>query len=113
MVELRVFSCTNLNSVKHSRWYNQETVKSKLYEAAMYDLNIVSRAELPPAAKTTTQLPDLATSIRSLIGTASTIKQLASRIMSTFYFSVYHHLRDAYHDSNISGAERHVRGISV
>ena len=61
----------------------RKTVKRKLYEAAMNDLNIVSHEELPPAAKMRTYLLDLAASIRSLVGTASTIRELASRIMAT------------------------------
>ena len=92
----------------------RKTVKSKLYEAAMSDLKILTHDELPPAAKMRTYLLDLAAAIRSLVGTPSTRRELASRIMSTvpYQYTTIIIVCDTYHDNSIKGAERQTRGIS-
>ena len=92
----------------------RKTIKSKLYEAAMLDLKIVSHDELPSAAKMKTYLLDLAASIRSLVGIASTIRELASLIMSTVpaqYTSIFI-VCDTYQEDSIKGGGRQARGVS-
>ena len=92
----------------------RKTVKSKLFEAAMHDLQVVSQDELPPTAKLKTYLLDLAASIRSLVGTAGTIRELASRIMATVpsqYTNIFI-VCDSYQDNSIKGGERQARGES-
>ena len=92
----------------------RKTMKSKLYEAVMLHLKIVSHDELPSTAKMRTYLLDLAASIRSLVGIASMIRELASRIMSTVpaqYTSIFI-VCDTYQENSIKGGERQARGVS-
>ena len=56
----------------------RKTVKSKLYDATMRDLKIVSHEQLPTAGKMKTYILDLVAAIHSLVGTASTVKELSS-----------------------------------
>ena len=89
-----------------------KTVKSKLYDAAMLDLKIVSHEQRPTAGKLKTYMLDLLAAIRSLIGTASTVRELSSRIISTVpsrYTAIFI-VCDTYRDNSIKAGECQVRG---
>ena len=92
----------------------RKTVKSKLYEAAMSDLSIVSPDELPPAEILNTYFLDLAAAIRSLVGPTSTIRQMATSILASIparYTQIFI-VCDTYKDNSIKGGERGKRGVS-
>ena len=92
----------------------RKTVKSKLYEAAMKDLTIIEPEELPPPAKLHTYLLDLAAAIRCLVGPMTTIRDMASKILSLIppqYRTVFI-IFDTYVENSIKGGERHARGVS-
>ena len=59
----------------------RKTVKSKLYLAAMSDLQVVTTDELPPPEKLNTYYLDLAAAIWSLVGPTSTIREMAKQIL--------------------------------
>ena len=56
----------------------RKTVKRKLYDATMLDLKTVSHEQLPTVGKMKTYMLDLVAAIRSLIGTASSVRGLSS-----------------------------------
>ena len=92
----------------------RKTVKSKLYDAAMLDLKIVSHEQLPTAGKLKTYMLDLVAAIRSLVGTASTVRERSSRIISTVpsrYTTIFI-VCDRYRDNSIKAGERQARGVS-
>ena len=92
----------------------RKTVKSKLFEAAMSDLDLVSEDAMPPPTRLYTYFLDLAAAIRSLVGTMNTIRDLASRIVAMVP-SQYRHVFiacDTYKDASIKGGERQARGVS-
>ena len=92
----------------------RKTVKSKLYDASMSDLNIVAHDALPPASTMTTYMMDLAAAVRSLVGTGSTIREMTSRLMATVpsqYTSIFI-VCDTYKNNSIKGGERQARGAS-
>ena len=61
----------------------RKTVKSKLYQAAMSYLQVVTTDELPPPEKLNTYYLDLAAAaIRSLVGPTSTIREMAQQILN-------------------------------
>ena len=57
---------------------------------------------------------DLAASIRNLVGTASTIRELAPRILATIpsQYTTIIIVCDTYKSNSIKGEERQVRGVS-
>lgn len=92
----------------------RKTVKSKLYDASKSDLSIVNHDALPPASTMRTYLIDLVAAIRSLVGTGSTIREMASRIMATVpsQYTTIFIVCDTYKDNSIKGGERQARGVS-
>jgi hypothetical protein len=92
----------------------RKTVKSKLYDASMSDLSVVNFDALPPASTMRTYLIDLASAIRSLVGTGSTIREMASRIIATVpsQYTTIFIVCDTYKDNSIKGGERQARGVS-
>ena len=93
----------------------RKTVKSKLYDASMSDLRVVHHDELPPASTMTTYLIDLVAAIRSLVGTGSTLSEMASRMMATIppQYSTIFIVCDTYKDNSIKGGAWKARGVSV
>lgn len=92
----------------------RKTVKSKLYEAAMGDLQIISADELPPAETLNTYFLDLAAAVRSLVGPVFTIREMATKLLSTIP-SRYRTIViacDTYKKNSIKGGERTKRGVS-
>ena len=92
----------------------RKTVKSKLFDAAMSDLEIVSGEAMPSTTRFYTYVLDLAATIRSLVGTMSTIRDLAHRILAMVP-SQYRHVYiacDTYKGISIKGGERQARGMS-
>ena len=91
-----------------------KTVKSKLYDASMSDLSVVIFDALPPASTMRTYLIDLAAAIRSLVGTGSTIREMASGIIATVpsQYTTIFIVCDTYKDNSIKGGERQARGVS-
>jgi hypothetical protein len=67
----------------------RKTVKRKLYDVSMSDISVVNIDALTMR----TYLIDLAAAIRSLVGTGSTIKEIASIYNNSHCsFSVHHYL---------------------
>ena len=92
----------------------RKTGKSKLFEAAMSDLDLVSEDTMPPPTRLYTYFLDLAAAIRSLVGAMNTIRDLASRILAMVpsqYRRVFIAC-DTYKDASIKGGERQARGVS-
>ena len=92
----------------------RKTAKSKLFDAAMSDLEIVSGEAMPSTTRLYTYVLDLAATIRSLVGTMSTIRDLAHRILAMVP-SQYRHVYiacDTYKGISIKGGERQARGMS-
>eukprot|EP00794_Sanderia_malayensis_P020967 gene20967-biopygen15473 len=92
----------------------RKTVKSKLFQAAMSDLILVSEGDLPPNTRLYTYFLDLAAAIRAVVGTVNTIRDLASRVLAMVpsrYTHVYI-VCDTYKDASIKGHEREARGVS-
>ena len=88
--------------------------KSKLFEAAMSDLDLVSEDTMPPPTRLYTYFLDLAAAIRSLVGTMNTIRDLASWILAMVpsqYRRVFIAC-DTYKNASIKGGERQARGVS-
>mgnify|MGYP001799619528 FL=1 len=56
-------------------------LKSKLFDAAMSDLLIVPKENLPGQHTLYTYFLDVAAAIRSIVGRPDTIKELAARIL--------------------------------
>ena len=93
----------------------RKTDKSKLYEAAMSDLEIVNVDALPTAEKLYTYYLDLAAVIRSLTGsTSTTIRDLAARILATVpsRYTTVVIVCDTYREGSIKAGERSKRGES-
>eukprot|EP00795_Rhopilema_esculentum_P010166 gene10166-biopygen12783 len=92
----------------------RKTVKSKLYEAAMSDLSIVSPDELPPTEILNTHYLDLAAAIQSLVGPTSTLRQMATNILASIpaRYTQIVIVCDTYKDNSIKGGERVKRGDS-
>ncbi len=92
----------------------RKTTKSKLYDAAMSDLTIISPDELPSAEKLNTYLLDLGAAIRSLVGLTSTIRQMAKRLLDTIpaRYTTVIIVCDTYKENSIKGGEKIKRGVS-
>ncbi len=92
----------------------RKTVKSKLFTAAMTDLRLVTKDNLPGPEKLNTYFLDVAASVRSIVGKPDTVRELAMRILDTVpsqYKSVYM-VCDTYEEDSIKGSERIARGTS-
>ena len=93
----------------------RKTVKSKLYLAAVSDLQVVTTDELVlPPGKLNTYYLDLAAAIRSLVGPTSTIREMAKQILDGIpvrYTTVFL-VCDTYRKNSIKAGERIKRGVS-
>ena len=61
----------------------RKTVKSKLYDAAMSDLEELTYDDLPDETDMNCYFLDLAAAVRTVVGNIGTIRDLAARVMTT------------------------------
>jgi hypothetical protein len=92
----------------------RKTVKSKLYQACMDDLTILSVDDLPRRELLKTYFMDLAAAIRSLVGHMNTIRDMAMEILKTIpkQYSKIFIVCDTYNEDSIKKGERVARGSS-
>ena len=93
---------------------NRKTCKSKLYEAAMYDLSIVEENKLPAKSVMNTYFLDLAACARTMLKDCITIRDLAWRIFNSInnQFETVYVVCDTYKEKSIKKAERRLRSSS-
>ena len=92
----------------------RKTVKSKLYDAAMSDLEELTYDDLPDETDMNCYFLDLAAAVRTVVGNIGTIRDLAARVMTTIpqqYVYIYIAC-DAYFENSIKNQERAARGVS-
>ena len=92
----------------------KKMVKSKLFTAAMNDLHVVTKDNLPVPDKLNTYFLDVAAAVRSIVGKPDTIRELAMRILDAVpsqYKTVYMAC-DTCEEDSIKGNERIARGTS-
>eukprot|EP00794_Sanderia_malayensis_P002237 gene2237-2552_t len=90
----------------------RKTVKSKLYSAAMSDLEELTYDDFSDVADKKYYFLDLAAAIRTIVGNAGTIRDLAAKVMATIpqqYVNVYVAC-DTYLENSIKSRERAARG---
>ena len=92
----------------------RQTVKSKLFKAAMSDLSVVTDEDLPGPDRLRTYFLDLAAAVRTIVGKPETVSELAERIlvMVPRQYKDTHIACDTYEENSIKGGERAVRGTS-
>eukprot|EP00112_Aurelia_sp_Birch-Aquarium-sp1_P017476 Seg4056.1 transcript_id=Seg4056.1/GoldUCD/mRNA.D3Y31 product="hypothetical protein" protein_id=Seg4056.1/GoldUCD/D3Y31 len=92
----------------------RKTLKSKLFTAAMNDLHVVTKDNLPGPDKLNTYFLDVAAAVRSIIGKPDTIRELAMRILDTVpsQWKTVYMACDTYEEDSIKGNERIARGTS-
>ena len=93
----------------------RKTVKSKLFLAAMSDLAILNFEDLPPAERMQIYFLDLAAAIRCIVEKVTTIRDLATKIMTTIpkQYKIIYLLCDTYKKNSIKGGERQARGVGA
>ena len=86
----------------------RKTVKSKFFLAAMSDLTILNFEDLPPAKRMQIYFLDLAAAIRCIVEKVTTIRDLATKIMTTIpkQYKIIYLLCDTYKKNSIKGGER-------
>eukprot|EP00112_Aurelia_sp_Birch-Aquarium-sp1_P009014 Seg201.3 transcript_id=Seg201.3/GoldUCD/mRNA.D3Y31 product="hypothetical protein" protein_id=Seg201.3/GoldUCD/D3Y31 len=93
----------------------RKTVKSKLFTAAMNDLHVVTKDNLPGPYKLNTCFLDVAAAVRSIVGKPDTIRELAMRILDAVpsqYKTVYIAC-DTYEEDSIKGNEIGEQAIDI